>query len=162
MKLLVGLGNPGEKFQNNRHNVGHLFIDYLSDKQLPPGILIKKSNSYMNESGVSVARLVNENHIELSDLWIAHDDLDIKLGEYKIQLGKGPKLHKGILSIETELEDETFWRIRIGVDNREGESRESGEEYVLQDFSEEEIKILNQAFYRITKELVAKLENGQD
>lgn len=162
MKLIVGLGNPREKFQKNRHNVGHLFIDYLSDKQLPPGLMIKKTNSYMNESGVFVSRLVSENHLELSNLWIVHDDLDIRLGEYKLQLGKGPKLHKGILSIENELDGDTFWRIRIGVDNRGQGRRESGEEYILQDFTQEELKILNQVFFKITKDLTDKIINGQD
>lgn len=162
MKLIIGLGNPGEKFQKNRHNVGHLFIDYLSDKQLPPGLMTKKTNSYMNESGVFVARLVNEKHLELSNLWIVHDDLDIKLGEYKLQLGKGPKLHKGILSIENEIEGDTFWRVRIGVDNREDGNRESGEGYVLQGFNEEELKILNQVFFKITKDLTDRIINEQD
>jgi PTH1 family peptidyl-tRNA hydrolase len=159
MKLIVGLGNPGEKFQKNRHNVGHLFIDYLSDKQLPPGLTIKKTSSYMNESGAYVSRLVNENRLELTNLWIVHDDLDIKLGEYKLQLGKGPKLHKGIMSIENELDGDTFWRVRIGVDNREDGNRENGEAYVLQDFSEEELKTLNQTFFKITKDLTDRIIN---
>jgi PTH1 family peptidyl-tRNA hydrolase len=159
MKLIIGIGNPGEKFQKNRHNVGHLFVDYLSDKQLSPEIVVKKSYSYMNESGVSVAKLVHEKNLELSDLWIAHDDLDIKLGEFKLQTGKGPKLHKGILSIENELGDD-FWRIRIGVDNRSQESREIGEDYVLKDFSEEELKILNKVFFKITKDFTDKIING--
>lgn len=159
MKLLVGLGNPGEKFQNNRHNVGQLFINYLSDKQLPPGLTCKKTGSYMNESGTFVARMVNENHLELADLWIAHDDLDIRLGEYKLQLGKGPKLHKGILSIENELDDDNFWRVRVGIDNRGEGVRESGEEYVLKDFSEEELKTLNQVFFKIIKDLTERIVN---
>jgi len=95
----------------------------------------------------------------LTNLWIVHDDLDIKLGEYKLQLGKGPKLHKGIMSIENELDGDTFWRVRIGVDNREDGNRENGEAYVLQDFSEEELKTLNQTFFKITKDLTDRIIN---
>src|SRR3972149_1266470 len=112
MKLIVGLGNPGEGYNNNRHNVGHMVVESL-----------KRSQGFMNDSGVFVNKLVEQNMVKTSDLWVIHDDLDIPLGSYKIQKGKGPKLHNGINSIEKELASEDFWRVRVGVENRSSENK---------------------------------------
>ena len=86
-------------------------------------------------------------------LFIIHDDLDIKLGEYKVQRGKGPKVHNGVESVENALKTKDFWRIRIGIDNRMQDTgdRAQGEEYVLQRFSPEERKILDGVFEKIIK-----------
>jgi PTH1 family peptidyl-tRNA hydrolase len=148
MKLIVGLGNPGQKYQNNRHNVGHMIVH-----SLPQGFTAKKSDVFINQSGDFVKKLVEQYHLKPSDLWVIHDDLDIPLGSYKIQKGKGPKLHKGINSIEEALGTDDFWRVRVGVDNRNPEDRISGEEYVLQDFTEEELKILSPVIEEICKKL---------
>jgi len=72
---------------------------------------------------------------------VAHDDLDIKLGEYKIQKGRGPKEHNGVESVENALKTKDFWRIRIGIENRDRD-RENGESYVLGKFTSEEKGIL--------------------
>ena len=108
----------------------------------------------MNDSGVFVKKLVEQNKANLSDLWVIHDDLDIALGSYKIQKGKGPKLHNGVNSIERELGSEDFWRVRVGVDNRSPESRILGEEYVLQDFTEGEKQILIKVIDDLCKKLL--------
>lgn len=139
MKLLIGLGNPGEKFKNNRHNVGHMFVDFAKT-----GL---KTNVFMNDSGSFVKGK--------EDFVIVHDDLDLPLGRYKIQFGKGPELHYGIQSIENELGTKDFWRIRIGVDDRGPNNRESGESYVLKDFTAEEKKILESVFDAIKKNLAS-------
>ena len=98
-------------------------------------------------------KLIAQYRLNSSDLWVIHDDLDIPVGSYKIQKGKGPKLHKGILSIEQELGTEDFWRVRVGVDNRKPEERISGEEYVLQDFSGGELATLKPVIEEICKKL---------
>jgi PTH1 family peptidyl-tRNA hydrolase len=152
MRLIVGLGNPGEKYTNNRHNVGDMAVDALLRKNLPKHFVVKKSDVMMNNSGIFVKKLVEQYRLNLSDLWVIHDDLDIPLGSYKIQKGKGPKLHKGILSIEKELGTDEFWRVRIGVDNRLGD-KTPGEQYVLQDFTKEEKDILNKAIEEVVGEL---------
>jgi PTH1 family peptidyl-tRNA hydrolase len=108
----------------------------------------------MNESGVFVKKLVDQYKLEPSNLYIAHDDLDIPLGAYKIQLGVGPKVHNGVNSVEEELGTKDFWRVRIGVDNRKPDDRTSGEEYVLQDFTAEERKALDGVIQEICKKLV--------
>ena len=153
MRLIVGLGNPGGKYTNNRHNIGHLVVAELTKKRLPKGFIVKKANCFINQSGEFVKKLVVQYNINLSNLWVIHDDLDIPLGSYKIQKGKGPKLHNGINSIEETLGTEDFWRVRVGVDNRSPEDRISGEEYVLQDFSEKEMKLLKPVIDEICKKL---------
>jgi len=161
MRLIVGLGNPGEKYTSNRHNVGHLAVDALlkrslplrGKRNLPQHFVVKKSDVMMNNSGSFVKKLVEQYRLNSSDLWVIHDDLDIPLGSFKIQKGKGPKLHNGILSIEREVRTEDFWRVRIGVNNRSPEDRTPGEEYVLQDFSQEEREVLDKVIEEICKKL---------
>ncbi len=162
MRLIVGLGNPGEKYKNNRHNVGHMVIDVLAiknSKQMNNQLRYKifKSKNFMNQSGEFVKKLVEQYGIKTSELWVIHDDLDIPLGSYKIQNGRGPKVHHGVNSIEETLREKDFWRVRIGVDNREPGDRIAGEDYVLQDFTETEKNILNEVIQKVSDELYGKL-----
>ena len=180
MRVILGLGNPGVEYTNTRHNAGVIFVDYLSTKLNSPYgwrreknkmifksdkfILIKTADTFMNESG----NLIANSPYQLADFCLAHDDLDIKLGEYKIQTGIGPKLHNGIESVERTLGDTNFERIRIGVDNRAqgtgdparsasstagAGGRIQGEEYVLQKFSAEERETLERVFEEICSHL---------
>ena len=152
MKLIVGLGNPSEEYSNNRHNVGYMAVDALLKRNLPKNLVVKKTSVFMNESGSEVKKLLGG--LDPNNLYIIHDDLDIALGAYKIQKGKGPKLHKGILSIERELGTPDFWRVRIGVDNREGDST-PGEEYVLQDFGDDELEVLRGVINKAVQEILS-------
>ncbi len=173
MKIILGLGNPGVEYTNTRHNAGILFVDYLSSKLSSPYgwrreknkmvfktselTLIKTASVFMNESGsITPSRppLTAEGRCDLSgggQFYLVHDDLDIKLGEYKIQKGVGPKLHNGVESVENALKTKDFWRIRIGIDNRTVPI--PGEEYVLQKFSSEERKVLDEVFEEICNHL---------
>lgn len=108
----------------------------------------------MNESGMAVRKLIDHWSLNIDHLYVVHDDLDLKLGEFKIQKGKGPKLHNGISSIEKELGRSDFWRVRIGVDNRNPENRIAGEKYVLQDFTLEEKQIVSGIFEKIIENLI--------
>ena len=96
----------------------------------PDLVLVKTKDIFMNESGRLLQGLPE------GELYVAHDDLDLKLGEYKIQFGKGPKDHNGVESVENALGTKDFWRIRIGIDNRA--TPVEGETYVLQKFAPEE------------------------
>jgi PTH1 family peptidyl-tRNA hydrolase len=147
MKLIIGLGNPGKKYQNNRHNAGQLFIDYLKEQKLK-GVSLNKSSTFMNNSGEFVAQKVGRN-FDLNNLFIVHDDLDIALGDYKIQKGKGPKDHKGLISIDEALGESDYWYVRVGVDSRDLGQRTPGEVYVLEDFTESEKEILQGVFGEI-------------
>ena len=191
MKLIVGLGNPGEKYQNNRHNAGFMFVDYLYknsevvkpwkyDKYLLLEIaevkfqapsskfqtILAKPQTYMNRSGEAVKKLItNKNRLsevpssklQVPMLLIVHDDLDLRLGNFKIQLGVGPKVHNGINSIENTIKTNDFWRVRIGVDNRV-DKRINGEEYVLQNFTSEEKNLLQNIFPKIIERLISCLK----
>jgi len=160
-KLIIGLGNPGSQYQNNRHNVGHMFVDkvLISKSKVLSNLKIKKTDTFMNESGRSVKKITKNDEILTTNLYVVHDDLDIPLGKFKIQFGVGPKVHNGLDSVEQELGTKDFWRVRIGVDNRVSDNRIPGEQYVLQDFTSEELEILNNSFPEIWKNLILRLEN---
>lgn len=153
MKLIIGVGNPGSKYKNNRHNVGYMVIEKLQESKTP-NLKAVKTNTFMNESGIAVKKLAN---VQVpSALFVVHDDLDIKLGEYKIQLGKGPKDHKGLNSIYEELGTKDFWHVRVGVDNRDPNNRISGEEYVLEDFTNEENEVVRKTIGKLVDDLISK------
>lgn len=165
MKFIVGLGNPGPKYQNNRHNVGHMMIDYVDQVQRSKfknqsynlKFKVIKTDCYMNESGKFVKKTIENCKLKIENLIVVHDDLDIPLGKFKIQKGTGPQLHNGIESIEKAIGTKDFWRIRIGVDNRPLTGNIDGETYVLNNFTPEEIKIVNQTFPRILSLLQTNL-----
>lgn len=160
MKLVAGLGNPGERHRKNRHNVGFMFLDKLASKlrsdkwdtnqkfnselnMINQSLIIAKPQTFMNSSGEAVSKLVNYYKMKFDDVYVVHDDLDIKLGEFKIQKGKGPKVHNGVESVEKRLGSKNFWRVRIGVENREGKGKKiEGKDYVLQNFTDEENKVV--------------------
>ncbi|OGY11094.1 MAG: hypothetical protein A3A58_03235 [Candidatus Blackburnbacteria bacterium RIFCSPLOWO2_01_FULL_41_27] len=160
MKLIVGLGNPGEKYRNNRHNAGFMVVEYLERIGLPEGVAAKKTDTFMNDSGRAVEKFIKNYKLKIENLYIAHDDLDLPLGQYKIQLGIGPKVHNGLISIEGILSDINFWRVRIGVDNRDPQNRVPGEAYVLQDFTPEEHKILEEVIKKASQEVVFSVSSG--
>lgn len=119
---------------------------------------LAKPQTYMNESGTSVRSLLeyyaqDKSHIDLSGLYVIHDDLDIEVGSYKIQLGKGPKVHNGLGSIYQHLHSQQFWHVRIGVDGRQGSRTIPSQQYVLAPFTSEE-QIL---FDQVKKDVVAQL-----
>lgn len=174
MKVIVGLGNPGEKYSTNRHNVGFMVLDALSEK-LENGELkfsfnkkfnaemiqtkeyiLAKPQTFMNDSGSSVSKICHFYKVKYEDLYIVHDDLDIQLGNYKVQFGKGPHVHNGLLSVENELGTDQFWNVRMGVENREvrGNSGIPGTVYSLADFSPQERKILGEVLVKVVDEMV--------
>jgi len=155
MKLIIGLGNPRGEYQNTRHNAGFLVADELQKAKLLVDVVVRKSDTFMNESGVFVKKLVDQYKLDPSNLYIVHDDLDIPLGSYKIQFGTGPKDHNGVNSVEMELGTKDFWRVRVGIDNRKPGDRIPGEEYTLQDFTEEERKVLDESIKKLLIDLIA-------
>lgn len=182
MILIVGLGNPGEKYKNNRHNVGFMVVDELARRMTNgqwsmvkrfdslvinhrTSVILAKPQTFMNESGEAVKKLVVQYKVKMPDLWVIHDDLDLQLGDYKIQIGKGPRGHKGLESIDRELDGGDYWHVRVGIDNRMANDKWSmlngrkisGEEYVLQDFTEEERGILDTNIPKLLIDLGKKL-----
>ncbi|MDZ7586142.1 MAG: aminoacyl-tRNA hydrolase [Patescibacteria group bacterium] len=157
MKYIVGLGNPGSKYQNNRHNAGFMAVDRLM-KEKWSGVKWLKPQTFMNKSGTAVKKFLGRreepNLPSFANLYVAHDDLDIELGKFKISWGKGPKVHNGLRSIYEQLGTKDFWHVRIGIDNRMKTGfRGTGEEYVLQNFRPEEREIVEKVIDKIVMEM---------
>lgn len=168
MKIILGLGNPGPDYKLTRHNCGVMLVDKIYELRFGNDeygfrrnkdifvyktedlILAKSANVFMNESGRMIHDLKYMNY-DMKNLYLVHDDLDIKLGEYKIQFGRGPKEHGGVNSVEEAMGTDQFWRVRIGVENRN--TPISGEEYVLQRFPAEEKAVVDETMMRAMKEL---------
>lgn len=176
MNFIVGLGNPGLEYQNSRHNVGWMLVDFLrSAWDMPEFIYQKKQHSdiskdthntlikpqtFMNKSGEAVVQVFNWrdrealHSREFDDLFVVHDDLDLEFGTYKIKFGSGPKIHNGVNSIRQELNTDQFWYVRIGVDSRSGDRRMPGQKYVLSRFGHEESQRLKEVFHQIEERLL--------
>ena len=149
IRLIVGLGNPGEKYMNTRHNAGSWFLQsvarfsecaFKEEKKFFGKVATAKISdlevmlllpqTYMNESGLSVRKLMDRYSIsEPSQLVVIHDELDLPVGKIKIKLGGGLAGHNGLKSIENHLHSREFARIRIGIGAiREGQR---GRDFVL-------------------------------
>lgn len=151
MKLIVGLGNPDKKYEKTRHNVGHLFIQVLQSKNLT-NIKLGTNTGYMNEAGNSVQELVHFYKIDLQNFYLVHDDLDLPVGEYRIQFDRGPAGHHGVESVIQHLGTQAFWRIRIGIGKPA--NNVPVEDYVLQNITSTDKVIIDQTIDKIVAELL--------
>lgn len=158
MWLLVGLGNPGDKYKENRHNVGFMVVDQIADDNMFPGfkskfngeiaegrfggqkVAILKPQTYMNDSGMSVRKAADFYKIPLEKIIVFHDELDLPPGKVKVKQGGGAGGHNGLKSMDAHLKDKNYWRVRLGIGHPGDKNRVSG--YVLNDFSKEEQKWL--------------------
>ncbi len=133
MKLIVGLGNPGEKYADTRHNIGFMVVERLAREiggsAIPwteearhhawvakkADIVLVKPTTFMNGSGIAVAAVASFYKIEPPDVWVVHDDLDLPLGKIRIRTGGSSAGHHGIESIMRELKADNFTRFRLGI-----------------------------------------------
>lgn len=137
MKLIIGLGNPGKKYQNTRHNIGQLIASKLEST---PTAKIAITDTFMNESGSAVQKLTHFYKISPTDLYLIHDDLDLPVGEYRLQFNRGPAGHHGVESVIQHLGTQAFNRIRVGIGHPTDNT--SAEDYVLRSFTaDEKVKI---------------------
>lgn len=141
MKLIIGLGNPGEEYKNSRHNVGWLVVDEIKRLGGIKNAILAKNDTFMNDSGISVKKLVEKNKIPLENLLIINDDLDLEFGKYKLQKGRGAAGHHGVESIIAELGSQDFWRLRIGIGRPLPEEGDF-DDYVIKEMPEDQRKIL--------------------
>ena len=156
MKLIVGLGNPGKKYEKTRHNCGFMAIDYyaqknnLSFKNGNSGdyseftinnekVILLKPQTYMNLSGECVLKFVKYYNINIDDIFVIYDDIDFELGTFKIKKGGSSGGHNGINNIINNLKTENIKRIRIGISKNEIPL----EDYVLKKFSNSEMEKIN-------------------
>jgi PTH1 family peptidyl-tRNA hydrolase len=160
MKLIVGLGNPGNKYAFTRHNIGFMIIDYISNflkTELKPGkgdwfgidcnyngedIYLMKPTTFMNNSGTAVIDFILRNNIDIKDILVIYDDFQIPLGTIRVRTNGSDGGHNGISSVIYHLNTLEFARMRIGIGNDSFIHKEEYIDFVLSNFTEEEtIKI---------------------
>ncbi|MGB9743337.1 MAG: aminoacyl-tRNA hydrolase [Minisyncoccales bacterium] len=178
MILIIGLGNPEKKFEKTRHNLGFLALNELAKQnnfspwQKNPKancLYAKKTNgqeielvkplTHMNNSGKSVKYLVQKHKLKTENLIVVHDDIDLTLGKIKIVKNRGSAGHKGVESIIKELKTKNFIRIRIGIQPITGKPNQP-ENFVLQNFSPAEEKIVKETIKKTIEAIVLILKNG--
>lgn len=165
MKLIVGLGNPGKDYENTRHNIGFMVLDYYADNNNwkekwnslytelnmnGEKILLIKPLTYMNLSGHAVIQFINFYKIELKDILIIQDDLDLAVGKYRLKTNSSNGGHNGIKSIINELGNQNFTRLKIGISNNK---QIDTKDYVLGKFSKNELEIFKE-LYPTFKEII--------
>ena len=156
MKLIIGLGNPGQEFNNTRHNIGFESLDFLReyfdlpkfklDKKLKSeisknkNIILAKPQTFMNNSGEAVIAIKKYYKIKLKDIIVMRDDVDIEIGKIKSKKESSGAGHKGIASIIKHLKSKNFWQIKIGVANKMIRTKIPTEKFVLQKFTKKDLK----------------------
>lgn len=153
-KLVVGLGNPGRKYKNTKHNIGFMVIDHYAKNQnlkikkktdflgeiaIDGDLILLKPLTYMNLSGQSVRKVVDYYNIDINNILIIYDDVDLPFSKLRLRYQGSAGGHNGIKSIIQHLGTQTFNRVRFGVDKSE---RLDMKDYVLSDFSKAELKTL--------------------
>ena len=184
MRLIVGLGNPGRIYAHNRHNIGLMCLNHFGrmhdirfDKKqglartgmgeiAESRVILAKPQTYMNQSGQSVNRLIHKFNIDLNDLLIIHDDLDLPVGKIRIRQAGSSGGHKGIESIITELRSQDFLRIRVGIGrpNMVESSAKIAEtdivDYVLGDFTSGERQVIVRVISKVSEAILCLLTEG--
>ena len=173
-KFIIGLGNPGKKYTNNRHNVGFLFVKELATKYQSKIILKSKlkcfysefshngifyrlfmPNTYMNSSGDSVRAVIDWFKIDLEKIYIIVDDIDIPLGKIRFRKKGSSGGHNGLKSIIANLNTTEFNRIRVGISSPQLKSEKNFNtiSHVLGDFSKKEREILDKVNLKIIESI---------
>jgi len=165
VKLIVGLGNPGRGYARSRHNVGWMIMDAFAEKfridiskhekealigsgRVAGGsVILAKPLTYMNRSGDAVKLLTNAYLESLHDLMVVYDDFDLPLGKLRIRERGSPGTHNGMRSIVESLATESFPRLRCGVRGA-NYVEDRLRDYVLDDFEESELPIVNRSIER--------------
>ncbi|MBX4191403.1 MAG: aminoacyl-tRNA hydrolase [Candidatus Doudnabacteria bacterium] len=161
MYIIVGLGNPGNKYEETRHNFGFRVLDMLAgsnnwEKKYDSefikleDVVLAKPQLFMNKSGEAVSQIVK--FYPDAELIVVHDELDLPLGSIKIQKNVTSAGHNGVQSIIDALGTKEFIRIRLGIDNPQTRGEVPGDAYVLQKFTSEEENIV--------KEVLEKAKDG--
>lgn len=185
MKLIVGLGNPEEKYFSTRHNVGFLAVDRVRERFLYQKnfdvsewkkermfnaqlsfirfnskilALFIKPLTYMNCSGEAVAKIIKKYEIDNlhENLVLLYDDLDIEFGKFKIQVGKAPKSHNGVNNVISMIKSDDFKNVRIGIESRDGRQIK-GEDFVLMKFTKDERLVLDEVLDGVAKSLISEI-----
>lgn len=174
--LIVGLGNPGREYADNRHNVGFQTVEHLAERhslsfsRMQEGalvasgraagepVIIAKPQKYMNRSGGPVGSLVRFYKIPLEQILVVYDDLDLPVGTIRLRPSGGAGGQKGMKSIIERLGSQDFARLRIGIGRPPG--RMDPAAYVLQDFGEEQLTVIRETYDRAADAIEVWLREG--
>lgn len=172
MKVVVGLGNPGAKYEQTKHNVGFMCLDFYANKHnetfkferkfnadvLKMGqLLLVKPQTFMNLSGEAVRKILDYYNIDLDDVLVIYDDLDLPFARIRLREQGGPGGHNGIKSIIQHVNTNDFKRLRVGIDSN---PMMEAADYVLSKFSKQELdKIVDVA--TTTKDIIDLFAEGR-
>lgn len=182
VKLIVGLGNPGPKYEKTRHNLGFMVVDALARKMLPlektrwktdpkanalilqvtPELVLVKPQTFVNASGFSVEKLTRRYNLDASHLFVIHDDVDLPLGKIKIRIGGAAAGHHGVESIIQRLGTDKFVRFRLGIGHPGRGSDALVERYVLREFDINEAGEVKQMIKKCLKAIKIALVGGPE
>ena len=183
-KFIIGLGNPGKKYDNNRHNIGFLFIQEFADKYCSQFVLKNKlkcnytefisegfiyrifmPTTFMNNSGQAIRAIIDWFKVDKDKLIIIVDDIDIPLGKIRVRKKGSSGGHNGLKSIINHLNSQEFLRIRIGIGSPpiiEEDKKYNTISHVLGNFSKPEKLILNKVFSQISESLKRLNDNNEN
>jgi len=180
MKLIVGLGNPGKKYQETWHNIGFMAVSQYQASQAGDNlefknnkkfkaevcetgaeekIILAKPQTFMNNSGQAIKKIVNFYKINPQDLWLIHDDIDLPLGKIRISHNSSAAGHKGIQSTIDELGTQEFVRFRIGI-KPATPTKVPTEKYVLQKIAKADKVIVAEAIRMVLAAMEVSLAQG--
>ena len=171
MKLIVGLGNKGNEYNNTRHNVGFMVVDnYVNKNNLTykskldglyaetvinsEKVIFLKPQNYINLSGDVISKYIKYFKIDIKDILIIHDDMDLELGTFKIRYKGGSAGHNGLKNIESNLKTNEYKRIKIGISKNNIDKID----YVLGKFNSLELSKINKVIditYNIIEDFVS-------
>lgn len=165
MKLVVGLGNPGSDYAKTRHNVGFNFLDYYIEKKDGSvkwtnkfdgliyetrmnnnKVVFLKPQTFMNLSGNAVRKVIDFYNIDIDDIFVISDDLDLKIGNFKLKSGGSCGGHNGLRDIESKIGSANYKRLKIGISKVDNIDTK---DYVLGNFNLSESKILKDLFVEL-------------
>jgi PTH1 family peptidyl-tRNA hydrolase len=168
MKLVVGLGNPGEEYAKTRHNTGRIVVNMIESKFPESKIKFLTPDTFMNKSGLAVAKLVKTKK-DLESLVVIYDDIDLPLGKIKISFNRSSGGHNGLGSIIKSLKSQEFLRIRIGIApaTPSGKIKKpSGEKailtFLLGEFKKPELETLKKLSKKVSEMVECIFSEGKD
>lgn len=184
MKLIIGLGNPEERYGQTRHNLGFRVLDELTRKLnlkdftkeekfkseiiKAAELILVKPQTFMNKSGIAVSLITDYFKIKSENVIVIHDELDLPLGKIKVRIGGAAAGHHGVESIISSLNTDKFIRVRLGIGNLRTKSGEhkgqtiSAEKFVLESFMHSEKAQVKHMTKQAIKALEILLEKGLD
>lgn len=176
MVVIVGLGNPGAKYENTKHNIGFITVDLLAERHgirisrlkhkalagdgfiAGKKVMLVKPQTYMNDSGKSVRDIVGYYGVAMEDLVVVYDDVDLPVGWLRIRKKGSAGTHNGMRDIIYQLQDDGFPRFRVGIGSERGETPLY--DYVLKGFEKEQLDVVRDAVVRCADAVEMMLSDG--